>query len=73
MRPMERTEAYRHIAGLFAEWFPEDGWTPHHVAEIDQRLAINDADIGDPLFHYADFALRVLGARSLGRAVPWSG
>jgi len=33
---------------------------PRHVAEIDPRLAINDADIGDPQFHYADFALRVL-------------
>ncbi len=57
---MKREEAHQHIAAQLAEWFPRERWSAERVAEIDQRLAIDDADKGDPVDHLADFALRVL-------------
>jgi len=62
---MKRDEAYKYIAAELAEWFPDQGWTVEKVAEMDRRLAIDDADVPDPLVHYADFALRVLDRAKL--------
>jgi hypothetical protein len=35
------------------------------VAEIEQRLAIDDANKGDPVDHLAEFTLRVLDKAKL--------
>jgi hypothetical protein len=62
---MTRAEAHAQIAELLTEWFPDQGWTPERVAEMDRRLAIDDADIPEPLTHYAEFALQLLDRAAL--------
>ena len=56
---VERSRAYQAISDVYGEWKLE-GWSPEAIAEAEQRLAINDADIGDSTVHFADFALQVL-------------
>ena len=36
------------------------GWTPEVVAETEQRMAVDDADIWDSSARFVDFAPRVL-------------
>jgi hypothetical protein len=58
---MERERAYEAIAATYQDWgFEKLGWTPEVVAESEQRLAVDDADIWDSSVHFADFALQVL-------------
>ena len=56
---VERSRAYEAIAEVYREWSLE-GWTPEAIAEAEQRLAIDDADVWDSTVHFADFALQVL-------------
>jgi hypothetical protein len=57
---MTQSEAYEHVAAVAAEWFPDQGWTADLVADVDRRLKADDSDVGDPLYHYVDFAMKVL-------------
>jgi len=57
---MERPRAYEAIAEVYRDIGLYDYWTPDTVAEAEQRMAIDDADIPDSTAHFADFALRVL-------------
>jgi hypothetical protein len=67
---VERSRAYQAISDVYGEWKLE-GWSPEAIAEAEQRLAINDADIGDSTVHFADFALQVLDR--LGVVDPYTG
>ncbi len=67
---MERSRAYEAIAEVYREWNVE-GWTPDAIAEAEQRLAIDDADVSDSTVHFADFALQVLDR--LGVVDPYEG
>ena len=68
---VERTRAYEAISGVYGYWKVE-GWTPDAIAEVEQRLAIDDADIGgDSTVHFADFTLQVLDR--LGFVDPYDG
>ena len=68
---VERSRAYEAISEVYGEWKVE-GWTPNAIAEAEQRLAIDDADIsGDSTVHFADFALQVLDR--LGVVEPYDG
>jgi len=69
---MTREEAYAAIAAVYAAWGYENlGWTPALVAETEQRLAVDDADVWDSSVHFADFALQVLDR--LGVVDPYDG
>ena len=58
---MERQRAYDAIAAVYRDWgYDKLRWTPEAVAETEQRLAVDDADIWDSSVHFADFALQVL-------------
>ena len=58
---MERMRAYEAIADALNEFgFDKLGWTPEVVAETEQRMAIDDADVWDSSAHLVEFALRVL-------------
>jgi hypothetical protein len=67
---VERSRAYETIAEVYREW-NVDGWTPEAIAEAEQRLAIDDADVSDSTVHFADFALQVLDR--LGIVDPYDG
>jgi len=67
-----RDEAYAAIADVYAEWgYDNLGWTTAVVAETEQRLALDDADVWDSSVHFADFALQVLDR--LGVVEPYDG
>jgi hypothetical protein len=67
-----REEAYAAIAAIYAAWgYDNLGWTPALVAETEQRLAVDDADVWDSSVHFADFALQVLDR--LGVVEPYDG
>ena len=69
---MERQRAYEAIAVVLSAWgYDKLGWTPEVVAETEQRLAVDDADIWDSSVHFADFALQVLDR--LGVIEPYDG
>jgi hypothetical protein len=60
-RAMERRRAYEAIAEALNETgFDTLGWTPDVVAETEQRMAIDDADVWDSSAHFVEFTLRVL-------------
>jgi hypothetical protein len=63
---MERARAHEAIAQTLNEvGFERLGWTPEIVAETEQRIAIDDADIWDSSAHLVEFALRVLDTLEL--------
>ena len=62
---VKRDRAYEEIAAVLHDWFSELGWTPELVAETEQRIAVDDADVWDPSVAYVDFALRVLDRLSV--------
>jgi hypothetical protein len=67
-----RDDAYAAIAAVYAEWgYGNLGWTPALVAETEQRLAVDDADVWDSSAHFANFALQVLDR--LGVVEPHDG
>jgi hypothetical protein len=69
---MERQRAYDAIAAVYSDWgYAHLGWTPEVVAETEQRLAVDDADVWDSSVHFADFALQVLDR--LGVVEPYAG
>jgi hypothetical protein len=58
---MQRQLAYEAIAAVYRDWgYDNLGWTPEVVAETEERLAVDDADVWDSSAHFADFALQVL-------------
>jgi hypothetical protein len=58
---VDRERAYEAIAAVYCDWgYAALGWTPELVAETEQRLAVDDADVWDSSVHFADFALQVL-------------
>lgn len=58
---MRRQRAYEAIAKTLDDFgFDMLGWTPEVVAETEQRMAVDDADVWDSSAHFADFTLRVL-------------
>jgi hypothetical protein len=58
---MKRKEAYAAIAQVYADLgFTGDYWTAETVAEAEQRMAVDDADMPDETAWMLDFALRVL-------------
>ena len=68
---VERARAYEAISDVYGDWNVK-GWTPDEIAEAEQRLAIDDADVGgDSTVHFADFALQVLDR--LGVVDPYDG
>jgi hypothetical protein len=67
---VERQRAYEAIAEVYRDWNVA-GWTPEAIAEAEQRLAIDDADMSDSTVHFADFALQVLDR--LGTVDPYVG
>jgi hypothetical protein len=67
---VDRQRAYEAIAEVYRGWNVE-GWTPEAIAEAEQRLAIDDADVSDSTVHFADFALQVLDR--LGAVDPYEG
>ena len=69
---MERVRAYEAIAETFNEvGFDALGWTPEVVAETEQRMAVDDADMWDFSTLDADFTLRALD--KLGAVAPYDG
>jgi hypothetical protein len=69
---IERQRAYEAIAATYQDWgFDKLGWTAEVIAETEQRLAIDDADLWDSSAHFADFALQVLDR--LGVVEPYDG
>ena len=69
---VQRPEIHQHIADQLNEWFVRDeAWTAARVADVEQRLAIDDADKGDAVDHLPDFTLRVLDRAGL--IEPYSG
>lgn len=67
---MERQRAFEAIAQVYSEIGMGD-WTPELVADLERRMAIDDADIPDSTAVAADFALRVLD--KLGVVDPYDG
>ena len=60
------------IAEIYAAWgYDNLGWTPALVAETEQRMAMDDADMWDASGHFADFTLQVLDR--LGVIEPYDG
>jgi predicted Zn-dependent peptidase len=57
---MTRDQAHQLIADLLNEWFPDVVYSPEKVAEELDAIAEDDAQVWDPSFHYAHFAMTVL-------------
>jgi hypothetical protein len=58
---VQRAAAYQAIAEVYREiGLTGDFWTAEKVAEAEQRMAIDDADIPDSTAWMLDFTLRVL-------------
>ena len=58
---MKRAAAYKAIADVYRDiGLTGDYWTPEAVAEAEQRMAVDDADLPDSTAWMLDFALRVL-------------
>lgn len=58
---MERARAYEAISAVLRDiGFDDLGWTPEIMAETEERMAIDDADVWDSSAHLVDFTLRVL-------------
>ena len=71
---VQRGEIHQHIADELNEWFARDeAWTAARVAEVEQRLAIDDADVVDAVDHLPDFTLRVLDRAGLIEAYTGPG
>jgi hypothetical protein len=69
---MKRELAYAAISNVLNEvGFERLGWTQEVVAETEQRMAIDDADVWDSSAHFVEFSLRVLDW--LGVIEPYDG